>query len=47
MQLLGLFFQFGKAAVSIDVDSVLGDVADVESLLELLRRPHHALANAL
>ena len=46
MQLFRFGLQFGKPALSIDVDSILGNVSNVEFLLELLRRSHQGLACA-
>ncbi len=47
MQFLGLGFQFSKAALSVNVHRILGDISNIEFLLELLWCPHQTLPYAL
>lgn len=46
MKLLSFSLEFGEASLSIDKDRIFGIVANVEFLLELLRRPRDGLGKA-
>ena len=46
MQLFGLILELLKPPLGIDVDSIFGVFADVEALLERLRRSSNLFAHA-
>ena len=46
VELLGFLLEFLESSLRINIDRILGDVANVEALFERLRRAHHALSYA-
>jgi len=46
VQFLGLCFQFLKSPFGVNEDGILGDISEVEPLLELLRSSRYALGEA-